>query len=140
LLRKGAPADLVDDAVQEAALQAWRRSEPFDGPEGLLRWAAKVAWHAVTAEYSRRQRACTGEVPDVIDLVDPARIVQGRLELRALREHLIDLSDRDRAAVLSGVSGDEPTDPKERARVKERRHRGRQALRRNVRWATDEPG
>ena len=140
LLRKGTPPDLVDDAVQEAGLQAWRRPERFDSLEGLLRWVTRVAWRVVTAEYRRRQRVCVTAALDITDAVDPARIVEGRLKLQAVRDGLAQLNCDQRSAVLSQVTGDVPADHRERARVKERRHRGRRELRKTVGWAGDDPG
>lgn len=67
-------------------------------------------------------------MPDVADGIDPARIVEGRLQLEAVIDKLATLSNRDRAAVLSGIVDDGPMDPKELDRVKMRRHRGRQQL------------
>ena len=139
LLRKGVPPDLIDDALQDAALQAWRRSERFERFEDLLRWATKVAWNVVTAEFRRRQRAQTTVVPDVADVVDPARIVEGRLQLEAVIDKLATLTSRDRDAVLSGLVDSRSADPKELDRVKMRRYRGRQKLLQIPAWADPDP-
>jgi len=138
LLRKGVPPDLIDDALQDAALQAWRRPERFDSFGDLLRWATKVARHVVTAEYRRRQRFPATAVLDITDVLDPARIVEGRFKLQAVKGALAQLSENQRFAVLWEVGNSHPIEPVEYARVKEQRHRGRQKLRKVAAWATED--
>ena len=132
LLRRGAPPDLIDEALQDAALQAWLHRGRLTDVEYMYRWATVTAWHVVEHEWGRSQRVRAMGTPDTPYTVDPARVVETKLELEAVKIGLAHLRPAERDAVLSAVSGEEPDDPKEKARVKERRHRGRRELRRRL--------
>ncbi len=132
LQRRGAPLSTIDDVLQTAAMRALQRSEGFDGVDGCVNWITRVAWHEVQAEWHRQARTAPSVIPELPDSHDPARIVEGRFDLDAIKHALTVLTPDERAAVLAALDdGLTPDGPLE-ARMKMRRSRARQRLARIV--------
>lgn len=128
LQRRRAPPDVIDDALQEAALRAWSRAEGFDSVEGMVRWVTVVAWHQVIAEWRRQARVEAGAILERPASDDPARTVEDRLALEVVIEGLAQLNDVERSVILSGTADSAAGDSADRARTKMRRFRARQHL------------
>jgi DNA-directed RNA polymerase specialized sigma24 family protein len=128
LLRRRAPPEIIDDALQEAALRAWSRAEGFDDQEGMVRWVTVVAWHQVIAEWRRQARVEPGAIPERPASDDPAKTVEDRLGLEVVIEGLAQLNDVERAVILSVAADGAASDSADRARTKMRRLRARQHL------------
>lgn len=122
--RRGAPHDMIDDALQTAAMRALKRSDGFDSLDGLVNWLVKVAWHEVQAEWRRQARLDPGEVPERPGSPDPAEVIEGRLALDAVADSLASLSDAERGAIL----GPEDRADDSIAITKMRRYRARRHL------------
>lgn len=85
-----------------------------------------VAWNEVQAEWRRQARVDFGEVPERPGGLDPAVVVQGRIDLGVAIAGLACLSDTDREAITAELV-DETVEP-QRPQAKMRRHRARQRL------------
>lgn len=88
----------------------------------------KVAWHEVQAQWRREARAAPGEVPDGVTGQDPARIVEGRLDVAAVIDGIGELSESDRRAILASLDGSGQADEPLSAAEKMRRYRARRRL------------
>lgn len=128
LLRRGAPASVVDDAIQTAGERSLRRREPFDGIQGWTNWTIKVAWHEVQAEWRRQARVEAGAPQEQLDRLDPALVTEYRLELAAVALALPELKPSDRAAALAGLDDDANAAEPLSASEKMRRYRARRRL------------
>lgn len=126
LRNRGAPATTIDDALQTAALRALCRSEGFDSHEGMVAWETVVAWHEVQNEWRRQARVELGGIAERPDGPDPAAVVERRLELETVVEGLMELSIKEREAILAVP--ETTADAAERARMKMRRYRARKHL------------
>jgi len=128
LQRRRAPPDVIDEALQEAALRAWSRADGFDSVEGMVRWVTVVAWHQVIAEWRRQARVEPGGVPERPASDDPTRTVEDRLSVEVVIQGLAQLNDVERSVILSGTVDSAVGDSADRARTKMRRFRARQHL------------
>jgi DNA-directed RNA polymerase specialized sigma24 family protein len=126
LLNRGAPADLIEDALQSAALHLLDRSKGFDSFEGMIAWVIEVAWNETKMAWRRQARVEVGKVPDQPGGPDPAAAFQFRAELAAVLNAFAALTDDERHAISSAIvdGGAFPLTPA----VKMRRHRARQRL------------
>lgn len=105
---------------------------PFDSAEGMARWCRRVAVNRVTDDWRvRSRRIHAGPVEDR-DGTDPEADATWRVMLAATVEAMGLLGEQERAAVISHLSGDSPSDERERAREALRRFRARERLRRIV--------
>jgi hypothetical protein len=100
----------------------------FDSVDGCVNWTTRVAWHEVQAEWHRLARTTSGEVAELVDDKDPARVVETRFDLDAVWCALDVLSPTDRTAILSPIVDDCSTQRHESAAVKMRRYRARRRL------------
>lgn len=128
LCGRGVPPEVIDDALQTAALQALSRSQHFDTFQGLVRWATVVAWHEVIAEWRRQSRVRPEADMEDPKRSDPAELVDARLQLGTVADGLAALSDGERDAILSSLADTTPSDGPEEARTKMRRYRARRHL------------
>jgi RNA polymerase sigma-70 factor, ECF subfamily len=92
--------DDMDDAMQEAAIKAYRSLGKFRGDSGLGTWLYRITYTTCLDHLRRRQprELLAAEVPSPSDVeADPAVVVQ---ELEDLRLRLSALSAEQRAAVI----------------------------------------
>lgn len=109
-------------------MRALQRREGFDSIDGCVNWTTRVAWHEVQAEWYRQARVTPGEIPDLADGRDPARVTEARLILDATKRILDTLKIDDRKAILSVLDERGVSEGRLTAREKMRRHRARQRL------------
>lgn len=90
-----------NDVIQEVAVRVLATGVPFTSADDLRPWCLTVARRiAVDLHRSGRRLDRAGDLPQVVDLVDPARQVVGRASLRALAELLAGLPRRDQELLL----------------------------------------
>jgi RNA polymerase sigma-70 factor (ECF subfamily) len=110
--RRLGSADLAHEALHEAFLRLDRvvESEPLRSPKAyLLRIVINVARDSRRA---RRHRLSASEVDALLDVVDeapdPARVIEARSEIEALKRALMELSARQRQIFLAAVVEEVP--------------------------------
>lgn len=91
-----------NDVIQEVAVRVLATGVPFTSAEDLRPWCLTVARRiAIDLHRSGRHRAHGGDLPQIVDVVDPARQVVGRASLRALAELLAGLPANDQELLLA---------------------------------------
>jgi DNA-directed RNA polymerase specialized sigma24 family protein len=128
LRRRGAPSATIEDALQTAALRAFRRRGRFDSLDGFVQWTIVVAWHEVQAEWRHQARVELGNVPECPHGVDPATVIESRVALDAVAVGVSELTDAERQAISSALADEPSSDGPMKARTKMRRYRARQHL------------
>ena len=109
-VRRG-PRDDAEDLTAEVLAVAWRRRD--DVPDGAeLPWLYRTAGFMLANHRRKGRPVPVGEVFQEVDDVDPAELVLGDLEVRAV---LAALSARDRRILL--LHAWEGLDPHELAEV-----------------------
>lgn len=127
-MNRGGPAELIEDALQCAALHLLDRAEGFDSFDGLVGWVIKVAWNEVKMVWRRQARVAVGQVPERPDGSDSTATVEARLDLAAAIRGLGALSHPEREVILSSLV-DYPFEGRhETAAVRMRRYRARRHL------------
>jgi hypothetical protein len=128
LRRRGVPASVVDDIVQETALRTLSRRVAYTDEDDLLRWAQVVAWRLAVDSHRRTSRIADDPVSDRPAAIDVAGEVEARVTLAAVAEAITTMSASDQAALLGFVPiGSEP-DRTVAVRLAVRRHRARKRL------------
>lgn len=151
LLARGLPAQVVEDAVQEAAYQAVAKG--FDPPtyRALERWARVVAhnwatdWLRAAAREDERSIELTEEAAQTEDVWET---VERRAVLEALPEAIRRLSLQDREVLAAAEEERRGTTAEERRRFAVRLHRARARLAERLRrwpvavvlrWRAEDP-
>ena len=90
-LRRRLSADVVDDAVQETLLRAWRHRASFDGARPLGPWLLTIATR--TAHAVRRRTENQPDLPDMPTVDIPADSAERRETLDRLEAAMTELSE-----------------------------------------------
>lgn len=133
LVRRGVDSEAAAEAVQEAAFRALRRlhgARSFDSPDGLLKWAHRVARNVVTDAW-RRDARLVGPVPE-LPVDDATELLEWRELLRSTVAAMDDLHPLQREALLAKLADSIPYDKRAQVRESVRRLRARDQLRRVV--------
>jgi len=129
LRRRGVDAALVEDVVQEAGARSLERQVAFTDVEDLLRWLNTVASRLVIDSFRKtRHLDAVAEVPELPDVIDVGRVVEGRMRLSAVRRCLPLLSLADQASLLQSPEDWPAQDGREAHRIAMRRLRARARL------------
>ena len=115
-----------DDIVQEVAARAFVRREQFTSLTHLTRWSCRVAANLRVDQVRRRSRISDADVPEASDVIDTARVVEGRVALEQVLSAVSRLSPTDRAALFGPREVD--GDRREAVRLAVQRHRARARL------------
>lgn len=126
LLVRHVPQADAEDIVQEVAARGLAHVPGFATTQDLVRWSWRVAWRLRIDALRRDGRLDHGTFPDVADPDDSARIVEGRLALRATLDGITRLSPTDRQALFA-TPGPGAT-RQDAVRLAVRRHRARARL------------
>jgi RNA polymerase sigma-70 factor (ECF subfamily) len=93
--------DQMDDALQEAYVNAYRALPRFRGDSKLGTWLYRIAYNACVDELKRSRRAVQAPLDEVAEPADPRASVAETVESRRdLVVALSQLAPEDRAAVL----------------------------------------
>lgn len=133
LRRRGVDPDTTADVVQETAVRAWAKittGSGFDSPQGLVKWAQRVAGNLVTDSWRTERRLVPGHVEPTVD--DVAEAVTWRVLLEATAQQMERLPVAQRQALLALLSGDIPDEKRAQVRESVRRLRARAQLRRTI--------
>ncbi|MCU1460093.1 MAG: polymerase sigma factor [Acidimicrobiales bacterium] len=129
LRRQGVDPATAEDISQEVAVRALDRRIGFTSADDLMAWACTVAKRLAVDDWRRGRRT----QPDGIEMERPAAVdvaeqAVHRIQLSELSDGLSRLTDPQRAAIVSGVSGLLPRDRGETVRLAVNRHRARLRL------------
>ena len=94
----------------------------------MVNWMVTVAWREAQAQWRRQARCESHEVPDQPGGLDPAVVVEDRLQLVGILHALARLSPADRTAILSSIADEPYRDEALSAAEKMRRYRARHRL------------
>lgn len=124
LLGRGVSHELAEDVIQETAVRVMERHVGFTDANDLFRWSSVVARHLAIDAARREARRCDlpAEMESTVDVADEAI---GRWWFDAVRRGLQQLSDTERAAILTPGAAD---DRQGAVRLAVRRHRARRHL------------
>ncbi len=123
-----APADSVDDLVQEVAARALATVESFANPEHLFRWSATVARNLHTDLIREARRYADGSaLPDLPSNGDIESEVINRLRLSDVLQAIGALPTLDRETICDSVAGRAPA-PSDAGKVAVRLCRARRRL------------
>ncbi|WP_267422521.1 MULTISPECIES: RNA polymerase sigma factor [unclassified Curtobacterium] len=97
----------ADDAVQEAALQAWQRIDRVEDPDRVRSWLFRIAANKALDRLRRRHPHLDLEaVPDRADERPVDEVVVARMQVDALARVVRNLPDAQRAVwVLREIGG-----------------------------------
>lgn len=113
-----------DDLLQEVALRSLASGVAFATADDLSPWASRVLRNAHVDSVRRQSHVEPWSEPvDPIDLREPGRCVEARLDLSEVARVMATWSDEDRAVVLGGRAAPAPSNA-----VYVRRHRLRARL------------
>ena len=129
LKRRGVSSHDADEAIQETAARVVVTALAFDTEDELFKWAAVVSWRIAIDARRRRAQLSGTEVPEVADHIDVAQTAEHRIVLSAVTSRLKDLSERERAVLLSAFDDEAAASRLESVRLAVVRHRARNRLR-----------
>jgi RNA polymerase sigma-70 factor (ECF subfamily) len=93
----------VEDAMQQAWLQAWRRLPQLDEPEAVAGWLARIAANEALARVRRPEPTRPLEEDDQVEArgtIDPERQASAREQARAVEAAMDRLPDAQRQAFM----------------------------------------
>lgn len=131
LLRgRGVDAATAEDISQEVAVRAITSGVEYSSADDLMRWASTVAVRLSIDEWRARQRTVVDSaLSDGASSADASRQAVHRAQLGEVSAGMARLTPDQRAAIVSGVLGDEASTRTDATRVAVARHRARARLR-----------
>lgn len=125
-------ADDADDATQNAVIKLFQQIGSFDAERSALGWAFAIARFECMSIARNKHRHATEAIDAAAHGVaeeNPLRAAELREIAEILAPWWHQLSDAERDAIVRGAFDDAPSDPKQAAATRQRRHRALLAVR-----------
>jgi DNA-directed RNA polymerase specialized sigma24 family protein len=130
LLRgRGVDSATADDISQEVALRAVSSGVRYSSADDLMRWAATVAIRLSVDDWRRKRRMVLTDEALGRVVADVDRQAVHRAQLHEVADCIARLTPNQRAALVSGMRGEEGSNRAEAGRMAVARHRARARLR-----------